>query len=81
MTKCLSMKECPLCSGNKIEDETHLLLDLDCQRYSSMKYIFLSKIKAKIDDIQNLLHENLVSQLMNANDYYVYHLWGKITEC
>ena len=30
---------CPLCSGNKIEDETHLLLD--CQRYSSMRDIFL----------------------------------------
>ena len=59
---------CPLCSGNKIEDETHLLLD--CQRYSSMRDIFLSKIETKIDDIRKLSHENLISQLMNSNDYY-----------
>lgn len=36
--------------GNKIEDETHLLLDY--QRYSSMKDIFLSKVETKIDDIR-----------------------------
>ena len=59
----------PLCSGNKIEDETHLLLD--CQRYSSMGDIFLSKIETKIDEIRKLSHENLISQLMNSNDYYV----------
>ena len=58
-----------LCSGNKIEDETHLLLH--CKRYSSMRDIFLSKIKTKIDDIRKLSHENLISQLINSNDYYV----------
>lgn len=36
--------------GNKIEDETHLLLDY--HRYSSMKDIFLSKVETKIDDIR-----------------------------
>ena len=36
-----------------------------------MRDIFLSKIETKIDDIRNLLHENLISQLMNSNDYYV----------
>ena len=65
----LDERICPLCSGNKIEDETHLLLD--CQRYSSMRDIFLSKIETKIDDIRKLSHENLISQLMNSNDYYV----------
>ena len=65
----LEERICPLCSGNKIEDETHLLLD--CQRYSSMRDIFLSKIETKIDDIRKLSHENLISQLMNSNDYYV----------
>ena len=70
----LDERICPLCSGNKIQDETHLLLNLDCQRCSSMKDVFLSKIKAKIDDIQNLLHEKLVSQVMNANDYYTTHI-------
>ena len=44
-------------------------------RLSAWKYVFLSKIKGKIDDIQNLLHENLVSQLMNPNDYYVNLRW------
>ena len=61
----LDARICPLCSGNKIEDETYLLLD--CQRYSSMRDIFLSKI----DDIRKLSHDNLKSQLMNSNDYYV----------
>ena len=36
-----------------------------------MRDIFLSKIETKIDDIRKLSHENLISQLMNANDYYV----------
>ena len=70
---------CPLCTGNEIEDETHLLLD--CQRYSSMRDIFLSKIETKIDEIRKLSHENLISQLMNSNDYYVNNIEGKITEC
>ena len=61
---------CPLCSGNKIVDETQLRF-LDCQRYSSMRDLFLSKIETKIDDIPKLSHENLISQLMNSNDYYV----------
>ena len=65
----LEERICPLCSGNKIEDETHLLLD--CQRYSSTRDIFLSKIETKIDDIRKLSHENLISQLMNSNDYYL----------
>ena len=36
-----------------------------------MRDIFLSKIETKIDDIRKLSHENLISQLMNSNDYYV----------
>ena len=62
----------PLCSGNKIEDETHLLLDF--QRYSSMRDIFLSKIETKIDDIRKLSHENFISQLMSSNDHYYINL-------
>ena len=64
----LDERICPLCGSDKIEDEAHLLLD--CQRYSSMRDIFLSKIETKIS-IQKLLHENLTSQLMNSNDYHV----------
>ena len=48
---------------------THLLLD--CQIYSSMRDIFLSKIETHINDIRKLSHENLIAQLMNSNDYYV----------
>ena len=65
----LDERICPLCSDNKIQDEMNLLLH--CQRYSSMTHIFLSKIETKIDDIRKLSHENLISQLMNSNDYYV----------
>lgn len=36
----LDERICPLCSGNKTENETRLLLD--CQRYSPMRDIFLS---------------------------------------
>ena len=36
-----------------------------------MRDIFLSKIDTKIDDIRKLSQENLISQLMNSNDYYV----------
>ena len=65
---CQNLREriCPRCSGNKIEEETHLLLE--CPRYSSIRGIFLSRIETKIDDIRKLLHENLISQLMNSND-------------
>lgn len=36
-----------------------------------MRDIFLSKIETKFDDIRKLLHENLMSHLMNSNDYHV----------
>ena len=47
----LDERICSLCSGNKIEDEIHLLLD--CQRYSSMRDIFLSKVKQKLMILKN----------------------------
>ena len=56
-------------TGHFIEDETHLLLD--CQRYSLMRHIFLSKIETKINEIRKLSHKNLISQLINSDDYYV----------
>jgi len=71
---------CLLCGGNKTEDKTHLFLD--CKRYSSMRDIFLSKIETKIDDIRKLPHENLISQLINSNDYYVNLRWNmSISSC
>ena len=54
----------PLCSGEKIEDQTHLLLD--CKSYSSMRDIFLSKIETKIDDIRKLWNKNLISKLRDS---------------
>ena len=36
-----------------------------------MRDIFLSKIETKIEDIRKLSPENLISQVMNSNDYYV----------
>ena len=54
----LDERICLLCSGNKIEGETNLLLDR--QRHSSMRDIFLSKIETKFDDIRKLSHENLI---------------------
>ena len=39
------MLKWPHCSGNKIEQETHLLLD--CKRYSSIRDILLYKLKLK----------------------------------
>ena len=35
-----------------------------------MKDTFLSKNETKIDDIRKLSRENLISQLVNSNDYY-----------
>ena len=36
-----------------------------------MRDAFLSKIETKIDDIRKLSPENLISQQINSNDYYV----------
>ena len=55
----LDERICLLSSGNKIEHETHLILD--CQRYYSMRHIFLPKIETEIDDIRKLSHETLIS--------------------
>ena len=47
----LDERICPLCGGNKIEDETHLLLD--CQRYSSMRECSFSKLKQTLMIFKN----------------------------
>ena len=36
-----------------------------------MRDIFLSKTETKIDDNRKLSRENLISQLMNSNEYIV----------
>ena len=50
---------CNLCNSNKIEDETHFLLD--CPRYSSIRDMFFSKIESKIPFLRLLSHETLIS--------------------
>ena len=60
---------CNLCNSNKIEDETHFLLD--CPRYSSIRDMFFSKIESKIPFLRLLSHETLISHLMNSSDYYL----------
>jgi len=59
----------PLCISNKIENETHLVLD--CQRYSSTRKVLLFYIETKIDDIRKLSHEKLITKLMTSDDNYV----------
>ena len=60
---------CNLCNSNKIEDETHFLLD--CPRYSSIRDMFFSKIESKIPFLRLLSHETLIAHLMNSTDYYI----------
>ena len=60
---------CNLCNSNKIEDETHFLLD--CPRYSLIRDMFFSKIESKIPFLRLLSHETLISHLMNSTDYYI----------
>ena len=60
---------CSLCNCNKIEDETHFLLD--CPSYSSIRDRFFSKIEPKIPFLRLLSHETLLSHLMNCTDYFI----------
>ena len=62
-TKRMRPLEC-LYSGNKIENERHLLLD--CQRYFSTRDIFL------FNWIKNWWYSTIIEwKLINSNDYYV----------
>ena len=68
---CLSLPGCInwYKNCNKIEDETHFLLD--CPNYSSIRDMFFSKIEPKIPFLRLLSHETLLSHLMNSTDYLV----------
>ena len=58
-----------LCNCNKIEGETHFLLD--CQRFSSIRDMFVSKLEPKIPFLRLQSHESLLSHLMNSTDYFI----------
>ena len=60
---------CSLCNCNKIEDETHFLLD--CPSYSSIRDRFFSEIEPKIPFLRLLSHETLLSHPMNCTDYFI----------
>ena len=53
---------CSLCNCNKIEDETHFLLN--CPSYSSITDRFFSKIEPKISFLRLLSHETLLSWIV-----------------
>ena len=44
---------------------------LDCPSYSSIRDRFFSKIEPKIPFLRLLLHETLLSHLMNCIDYFI----------
>ena len=64
---CNSLRS--LCNCNKIEDETHFLLD--CPSHSSIRDGFFSKIEPKIPFLRLSSRETLVSHLMNCTDYFI----------
>ena len=60
---------CYFCTGSKIEDENHFLLD--CKAYSQIRDTFFSKLETKIPDFKSLPHDTLISLLMNSSDYFI----------
>ena len=60
---------CSLCNCNRIEDETHSLLD--CPSFSPMREIFFSKLEPNIPFLPLQSHETLLSHPMNSTDYFI----------
>ena len=60
---------CNLCNCNRIEDETHFLLD--CPSFSSIRKMFFSKLEPKIPFLQLQSRGSLLSHLMNSTDYFI----------
>ena len=60
---------CNLCNCNRIEDETHFLLD--CPSFSSIRDMFFSKLEPKIPFLRLQSHESLLSHLVNSTDYFI----------
>ena len=71
---------CSVCNCNRIEDETHFLLD--CLSFSSMIQMFFSKLEPKIRFPRLQSHETLLSHLMNSTDYFInIHPISSISSC
>ena len=60
---------CSLCNCNRIEDETHFLLD--SASFSSIREMFSSKLEPKIPLLRLQSHETLLLHLMNSTDYFI----------
>ena len=60
---------CNLCNCNRIEDETHFLLD--CPSFSSIRNTFFSKLEPKKPFLRLQSHESLLSHQMNSTDYFI----------
>ena len=60
---------CNLCDCNRIEDETHFLLD--CPSFSLIRDMLFSKLEPKIPFLRLQSHESLLSHLMNSTDYFI----------
>ena len=60
---------CNLCNCNRIENETHFLLD--CPSFSPIRDTFFSKLEPKIPFLRLQSHECLLSHLMNSTDYFI----------
>ena len=56
-------------NGNRIEDETHFLLD--CPSFSSIREMFFPRLEPEIPFLRLQSHEILLSNLMNSNDYFI----------
>ena len=71
---------CYSCTSNKIEDESHFLLE--CKAYSQIGDTFFSKLETKIPDFKSLSHDTLISLLMNSSDYFINcQLVSRILQC
>ena len=57
---------CSLCDCNRIDDETHFLLD--CPSFSSIREMFFFNLEPKIPFLRLLPHETLLSHLINSSD-------------
>ena len=60
---------CSLCDCNRIDDETHFLLD--CPSFSWIREMFFFKLEPKIPFLRLQPHETLLSHLINSSDYFI----------
>ena len=60
---------CPLCNSKQFEHENHFLFQ--CQEYSSLRNVFLHQISDIVPDIERKPTTEIITFLMNSNDYFI----------